>query len=338
VSSADDARLRDLLNGFQATEALLAAVELGLPATLSSGSRSLVDLAEATNSRPDLLGRLMRTLSSLDVVALDAQGRYHLTPLGQRMRPDVEGSWHAWARMIGSPAIRASWGRLADALRSGTTGFAMAHGSDIWTWRSHHPADNALFDAAMRSGTERIAVEVARCMGDLAGLHLLDVGGGDGALLAHLLMRNPGASGSLLERGSAAERAREWLTRHGLRERASVVEGDFFMDVPPYAHRYILKFVLHDWEDEQAIRILQRCRDAMQDGQEDVRLVLIERLLDAVHGSQEASLSDLNMLVNTGGRERTREEFASLLDLAGFALTTCEVASGSLHVMHARPT
>ncbi len=239
--------------------------------------------------------------------------------------------------MIGSPAIRKSWSRLAEAVRVGTTGFELAHGSDIWTYRSQHPEDGELFDAAMRGGSERLAESVARCLGHIAGRHVVDVGGGDGSLLAHLLLSNPCATGSLLEQGAAAQRASELLGRHGLLDRARIVEGDFFRAVPPKGHLYLLKFVLHDWDDNQAVCILQTCRAAVGTTGDEPCLVLIERLLDAPLGAREASLADLNMLVNTGGRERTRQEFASLLERSGFELSSCQAVSGSLAVMHAQP-
>jgi O-methyltransferase domain/Dimerisation domain len=337
MTASQDAHLRDLLNGFQASEALHAAVELGLPETLASGSLHLEVLAQATRTLPDRLGRLLRVLVALDVVLRDADGRYALTAMGQRLCPGVEGNWNAWARMIGSPAIRKSWSRLAETIRVGTTGFKLAHGADIWTYRAQHPEDGKLFDAAMRSGTERLAEAVAQCLGELADQHVVDVGGGDGSLLAHLLLKNPAATGSLLEQGAATQRAGELLGLHGLQDRTRIVEGDFFNAVPPNGHIYLLKFVLHDWEDEQAVRILRTCRAAVDTTGSTASLVLIERLLDAPHGSREASLADLNMLVNTGGRERSRQEFATLLDRAGLALSSCQFASGSLTVMQAKP-
>lgn len=337
MSAAPDARLRDLLNGFQASEALHAAARLGVPDALATGNTSLEALAGATRTSPGSLSRLMRVLVDLDVVTRNVEGRFSLTEVGQRLRPDVEGNWHAWAQMIGSPAIRKSWAHLTEAVRTGRTAFDMAHGSDIWAHRSRHPEDGELFDSAMRSATERLAVPLAQCLSSLEGLHVVDVGGGDGSLLAQVLLEHPSARGSLLEQGPSARRARELLDRHGLLHRARVIEGDFFQAVPPQGHLYVLKFVLHDWDDEQAARILQSCRIAMRAAGDKARLIVIERLLDAPLGAREASLADLNMLVNTGGRERTKQEYERLLERAGFSLSKCEAASGCLTVMHAEP-
>jgi hypothetical protein len=337
LSAEDDVRLRDLLNGFQASEALHAAAELGVPDALADGSLSLEGLASTTRTLPDPLSRLLRVLEVVGVLERDAESRYGLSAMGQRLRSDLEGNWNAWARMIGSPAIRRSWGQLTEAIRAGTTGFELAHGSDIWTYRSQHRQDGALFDAAMRGGTERLAAPVAECLGNLDGLHVVDVGGGDGSLLAHLLLAHPGATGTLLEQGAPATRARGLLGRHGLLHRARIIEGDFFLDVPTDGDLYLLKFVLHDWDDGRAACILRSCRTAIQTSGDCACLVLIERLLDAPIGALEASLADLNMLVNTGGRERTRQEYEHLLQRAGFELSRCEAASGSLTVMRARP-
>lgn len=336
MSATADARLRDLLNGFQASEALHAAVVVGVPDALTNGACTLHTLARATRTQPDALSRLLRVLADLDVVAHDAEGRYRLTAIGQRLRPDVDGNWHAWARMIGTSAIRMSWGHLAEAVRAGITGFELAHGSDIWAYRSSHPDEGELFDSAMRSGTQRLANPIARCLGDLAGQHVVDVGGGDGTLLSHLLLQHPCASGTLVERGRAARRARALLAQHGLLDRARVVEGDFFRAVPPQGHLYLLKFVLHDWGDDQAVRLLQTCWTAVSTTGHEASLVLIERLLDAPPGGLEASLADLNMLVNTGGRERTRHEYEKLLERAGFEMSSCQAVAGTLTVMRAK--
>ena len=335
MSATADARLRDLLNGFQASAALHAAVELGLPDALANGAGALDELAQATRTRPAPLGRLLHALVSLGVLACDGEGCYLLTSMGHRLRSDVAGSWHAWARMIGSPPIRESWGHLTAALRTGVTAFELAHGSEIWTYRSNHAEDGAFFDAAMRSGTERLAGPISRCLGDLAGLHVVDVGGGDGTLLSHLLLQNPQATGTLLESAPAARRARELLSLQGLVDRASVVEGDFFRAVPPGGDLYLLKFVLHDWDDDRAARVLQRCKTAVWASRQQARLVLIERLLDAPQGGTEAALADLNMLVNTGGRERTRREYEGLLERAGFEMSSCQMVAGSLSLMQA---
>ena len=274
MSAAADARLRDLLNGFQASEVLHAAAKLGVPDALAAGITSLEALAGATRTAPDSLRRLMRVLVYLDVVTRDAEGRFSLTEVGERLRPDVEGNWHAWAQMIGSPAIRKSWAHLTEAVRTGRTAFELAHGSDIWAHRSRHPEDGERFDSAMRSATERLAAPLAQCLGRLDGLHVVDVGGGNGSLLAQVLLKHPSASGSLLEQGPSARRARELLDHHGLLHRARVIEGDFFQAVPPAGHLYVLKFVLHDWDDEQAVRILQSCRIAMRAAAHRARLVV----------------------------------------------------------------
>lgn len=332
-----DGRLRDLLNGFQASEALHAAAELGVPDALACGSLSLEALASATGTLPDPLGRLLRVLAELDVVERDAEGRYRLTAMGERMRPDVEGNWNAWARMIGSPAIRQSWSRLSDAVRTGRTGFELAHGSGIWAYRAQHPGEGERFDSAMRRGTERLAEPVSQCLGGLDGAHIVDVGGGDGSLLAHLLRKHPASTASLLEHGDVAHRAMESLGRQGLLDRVRVIEGDFFKTVPPEGDLYMLKFVLHDWDDDQALCILRSCRAAIRVRGDTASLVVIERLLDAVLAAREASLADLNMLVNTGGRERTRQQYERLLERAGFGLSTCDAAAGSVTVMRAQP-
>lgn len=330
-----DNRLRELLSGFQVTEALHAAALLAIPDELGDGARGLEALAIATGTYPAALKRLLRVLMNLEVITQDGDGRYLLTPLGQGLRSDAYGSWHPWAVMIGTPAIRAAWAHLTEAVRTGTTGFECAHGTDIWTHRARQAEEGALFDRVMQAGTERLAEPISERLGDLAGRRVVDVGGGGGTLLAHLMHRNPTATATLLDRAQAVDRARALFDGQQLSGRVTVVHGDFFCAVPSGGDLYLLKFVLHDWGDDDAVAILCACRRAIGTNERSARLVLIERLLDRPSGRAEAGLADLNMLVNTGGRERTVKELEGLLLRSGFQLASTDALVASLVVMQA---
>ncbi len=337
MNGSTHARLRDLLNGFQATQALHAAAALRLPDLIAQGCASSRELAACAGVEPAALDRLLGVLVALQVIAKDERARYRLASMGEQLRSDAPGSWHFWALLIGQPAIRAAWDQLVPAMRAGRNAFAHAHGTDIWTHRSRDPDAGRLFDEVMRCGTERLSAALAGRLRKLAWQHAVDVGGGEGTLLSSLLRHRPGGTGALLERPGPAARARILLAEEGLATRCRVVEGDFFRQVPAGGDLYILKFILHDWDDEAAASILHCCHRAAVAGHPQARLAVVERLLDAAQGSTEAALSDLNMLVNTGGRERTAQQYATLLGKSGFHIEQVECFAGSIALMVAAP-
>jgi len=335
MSGSPDERLRALLNGYQATEALHAAAALSIPDLIANGVADLTGLARETGTHSHSLRRLMSALTALEVVRLDAE-RYTLTAIGERLKSDARGGWHHWALLIGSSAIRAAWAHAVPALRTGTTGFESAHGTDIWTYRSRRPEERAMFDRAMRAGTERLADSIAGCVVPMSCKRIADVGGGDGTLLAHLLHRHAGVTGILLEQGESAASARRRFADEGLLDRAEVIEGDFFREAPSGADLYILKFVIHDWDDQAAVAILENCRLAAR-RRPYARIAIVERLLDSDAGRAEAALSDLNMLVNTGGRERTITEYRALLQDAGLRLHRVQALVGNVALLDCAP-
>lgn len=333
MTAAPAQRLAALLNGYQASEALHAAAVLGIPEGLATGNATAAELAQRSGTQPHALQRLLGVLVALEVLVRDGAGRYGLSALGEALRPDAPGSWHPWAMTIGTPAIRAAWAHLVPALRSGTTAFDCAHGTDVWSHRSRNAHDGALFDRAMQAGSERLAHAVVQALSGQGCARIVDVGGGDGTLLSHLLHGRPDATGMLVERAGPAGRARARLAREGLAARAEVVEADFFQHVPAGADLYLLKFILHDWDDEAAARILRTCRQAAG---ANARTVVIERLLEAGCGA-EAALSDLNMFVNTGGRERTLEQYGALLHAAGLRLVDARMLAGNVWWIASEP-
>ncbi len=314
-------RLVQLVFGFFPAQVVQTLARLGVPATLGDGSLDLDALAAHTGTHPDALLRLLRAAVGLDLVTRTAEGTYTLTPGGQLLRTGVPGSIGNLAQLFcGDPVWRA-WGELEWSVRTGEPSFEKLTGRPAFAYMADDPAMNAVFTEAMAEGT-RVAAPgiVAAC--DLAGVTTLaDVGGGNGTLLAAFLDAHPHLRGILFDSPSGATA----IVDH----RCEVVTGDFFASVPT-ADAYVLKSVIHDWDDERSVTILSRVREKMPDRGV---LFLVEPILrdepQALAEQRILLMSDLNMLVCAGGRERTQEQFADLLTAAGLRLTGVTPAADS---------
>jgi O-methyltransferase domain/Dimerisation domain len=323
-----------LVSGFHVTQAIHAAVELDLPDLIADGERTSDDLAQASGADPATLYRLLRALASLGVLH-EAEGRrFSLTPLGQPLRSDVPGSMRGWARLVGREYVWRSWGNLANAVRSGENSFRALYGADVFEWRAEHPEESAIFDEAMRALTapQMDAVLAAYDFGRFGTI--VDVGGGNGTLLAALLAAHPRARGILFDQAHVVAGAEAVLGAAGVADRCAIVAGSFFEKVPEGGDAYTLKSIIHDWEDEESVAILRACRAAMGP---DAVVLLIERDLGRPNENPAAKLSDLNMLVMPGGRERSDEEYAALFELAGLRYTSTTVTATGHAVIEAGP-
>ena len=305
-------QLQWLVLGHRAAAAITAAVELGLVDLLAERPRTTTDLAEAAGTDPDATGRLLRALVTLGLLDED-DGRFSLTELGAPLRSDAAASLRPQALLQADPAVWAAWGHLAHSVRTGENAFTAKHGTDIWTHRAKHPEHNARFNALMASRSEGVADAVAASYDFSRLRHVVDVGGGHGALLAAVLRAHPHLTGTLFDQ----EHVVATHPPAGLESRWSAATGSFFESVPP-ADGYLLKSIVHDWPDEESVAILRRCRDALHDGGV---VLLVEIVLGRPGYEREAAFSDLNMLVGPGGRERSEAEYAALFEQAGLRLT-----------------
>jgi hypothetical protein len=205
----------------------------------------------------------------------------------------------------------------------------------VWSFRAGNPEMSALFDLAMRENSRDIAREMLSAYDFTHFSHIVDVGGGNGTLIAGLLAACRQATGTLLDLAHVVAGAAEVLERAGVRQRCKVVAGSFFDSVPAGADAYVLKSILHDWGDPEAHTILRNCREAMHPG---ARLLVAERMLAQPNHGAEGKMSDLNMLVNAGGRERTCAEFTALLASAGFELRAVTRLPSSRFLIEATPS
>jgi O-methyltransferase domain/Dimerisation domain len=333
TSESPTQTLRRLVNGYQVTQAVHVAATLGIADLLRGGPRSSAELAAATETHAPSLHRVLRALAALGVLHEGDDGRFSLTAIGDCLRSDADEPVGGWADYVGRPVHFQAWGALLHAVRTGENAFALVHGTDVWEYRAQHPQDGAVFDRAMTDVSRRANAHLLEAY-DLGGFGLVvDVGGGHGALMAAVLGAHPQLRGVVFDQPHVVAGAPEVLEAAGVADRCEVVGGSFFDGVPPGGDAYLLKAILQDWEDEDALRILHSCRAAVADGG---AVLVVERELGAPNESPDAKLSDLNMMVGPGGRERAREEFAELLSAGGFALDRVVPTAIGLSVFEGR--
>ena len=314
VAMTDAHGLQDLIHSFRFSAALSVAAELGISDLLTTGPRSLTDLASDTSTDRETLGRLLRALVTLGVYAEPEHGTFARTALGDGLRSDIPGSLRPLARTLHDPAIWSAWGHLAHSVRTGENAFEDLHGVDVWTHRERHPEQNAVFNDNMTSLSYRVAAGVAGAY-DFSGVSsVIDVGGGKGILLEAVLARHENLTGTVFDLPHVVATA---PISAELAPRWAAIGGSFFESVPA-ADAYLLKSVLHDWPDDKCIEILGSCRAALNDGGV---VLLVERVLGQPGYEVMTAFSDLNMLVLPGGRERTEQEYAVLFEAAGFRLS-----------------
>lgn len=293
--------LRPLLAGFQVSQALYVLATLGIPDLLADGARTSDELADAAGADRDALRRLLRALAQAGVLSVGEDGRFALTELGSRLRTDVPGSLHALAAHLGRPYHWNAWSELLETVRTGEPGFPRLHGRSAWEYRASHPEESELFDAWMTAQTRLVDAAILDGYDFGRFPHVVDVGGGRGAFLRALLERHPGTRATLFDQEHVVAGIDDLET----------VAGSFFDSVPAGGDAYVLKSIVHDWDDEHAVAILRTCAAALAG---DARLLVVERDLDR---DPVAPWMDLQMLVMLGGRERTVAEYAALFEAAG---------------------
>jgi SAM-dependent methyltransferase len=313
--------LFQMVTGHYLSQALYVVATLGVADLLVDGPKGHEEIAKATNTHAPSLLRLLRYLASAGVFSEDADGRFGLTPVGQWLRSDIPASRRAVAQMFAGPMQQKVWGELMYAVRTGKLSFEHAFGMDAFRYFGQHPEEAALFNQAMTSSTTQTAQAVAAGYDFSSFRTLVDVGGGHGVLLITILKANPGLRGILFELPFVADGARKAIAAAGLADRCDVVAGDFFDSMPEGGDAYVMKSVIHDWDDAKSVRILENCRRVMPAGG---TLLLVEGVLPARMErspiNQIFAGSDVNMMLNVGGRERTDAEFRALFEAAGFGL------------------
>jgi hypothetical protein len=319
VTDSTQAQAQRLVNGFRGYQSLVAACRLRLPDLLAAGPKDADELAAATGTHAPSLRRLLRGLVAWRVLGEAAEGRFTATPLSDMFRSDRPGLRNM-AMMLSEEGYQV-WGELMFVLQTGNPAFEHLFGKGRWEQLAEDPAAAALFNAAMFETSDRVGRAFVAAY-DFGGARtVVDVGGGNGALLAAVLNAHPEMQGILFDLPAGLAGARENLKAVGLGGRVTFAEGSFFESVPTGGDVYLLKSIVHDWDEERARGILQSCRAAMS---ATSRLVLVERDLPEQIDDPDAALptvmSDLQMMVVLGGRERTTTEYEQLLASTGLRL------------------
>jgi hypothetical protein len=320
--------LRRLVDGFQVTQAIHVAATLGIPDLLAAGPRTSEDLAAATGSDERSLYRLLRALASIGIFHEEDGRRFASTPLAARLQKDASETMYGWAAFIGRPPNWQAWGDLLHSVRTGKNAFRHVHGTDVWANRARDPSESAAFDRAMTDLTRGLNQSLLDAYDFGRFSTVVDVGGGRGALLVALLEAYPQMHGILFDQPHVVEGAAADLDS-GVVGRFELAGGSFFERVPDGGDAYLLRAIVHDWEDAEALRILESCRRAARPG---ASVLVIERELGPANENPAAKFADLNMFVGPGGCERSTDEYAGLFAAAGFRFVGATPSTSEWHL------
>jgi len=318
--------IRQLATAYWRSRCLHVAVELGLADRIGDGVRSVEVLAEATGTDPGALGRLLRALASLDVF-VEADGGYGQSPASQFLRADHPQSMLGLVRFAGAGYHWATWGGLEHSVRTGAPSFDHLFGCNSFDYFKAHPGEGRVFDQAMAGKAQADVGAVVKAYDFTPFRRIADIGGGRGHLIRGVLATASDAEGLLFDVPEVAAAA-------GAGDRLTLQGGDFFNDPMPVCDAYVLMMILHDWGDADCVRILRNLRRAAPDHS---RLLIVEAFLPEGPGPAMAKITDIEMLVLTGGRERTASEFAALLGQAGFRLLRTLHTATAMAIFEAEP-
>lgn len=309
--------------GHYFSRALALAAKVGIADLLKDGARHYEELARETGSHAPSLNRVMRLLASVGVFEEREGGKFALTPLGELLRSGVPGSMRSMVMLFAGVGIQDSWKELEYCVQTGEPAFRRnSPSADPFSAIAQNPEQAKVFDEAMATFAPITAAAIAAAYDFSSFGKLVDVGGGNGTLLIGILKTNPKLRGIVFDLPHAADKARAKIAAEGLESRAEAIGGDFFKEVPAGADAYIVKHVIHDWNDGRALAILKNVRRAMRS---EGKLLIAEGIypprIDQSEVGRGAAANDVNMLVCTGGRQRSETEFRSLYERAGFRLT-----------------
>ena len=311
-------QMLQIMSGFWISRCVYILAKLGIADLIKEQSQTVEELAAATGTHGPSLFRVLRALAAVGIIRQDAQDRFGATPLSDTLRSDIRGSLRAFAMTELGEEHYPAWGELLHGVRTGEIAFDKAFGMPVWEFFVANPDNAKVFNDAM-SGMTAQADEALHAAYDFGGIEkIMDVGGGHGGLITSILKRNSNMRGLLFDSPQVIEGARANIDGSGVGDRCELVGGDFFKSVPSGADAIILKWIIHDWNDQQSVAILKNCHRALPD---NGKLILVEAVVPATSEPHFSKFIDLNMMVMTGGRERTESEFSKLYEDSGFQLT-----------------
>lgn len=325
--------LMDYIMGFRATQIISVAARLNLAEHLEEGAKTAVQLSQLTHTHTQALYRLLRALANIGIVEAQ-EGSFSLTPTGHLLSENTPGSLRNVAILYGEEWLWKAYAQLLYSVEQGKQAFEFVHGQTMYSYLEQHAPASVAFNNAMSdfSHTESEAISNAY---NFSSVHtIVDIGGGHGALVSSLLKTNPQLSAIVFDLPEVVNN----MTANSTAKQdlpISYVPGDFFREVPAGGDVYLLKSVLHNWDEKNCISILQNCRQAMST---DARLLIIERIIPDENEKSEAKLFDINMLVMTGGQERTVEEYKKMLKKAVFNLLNVVPTSSPVSILECSRT
>ena len=326
--------LFQMATGYWLSQAVYVAAKLGLADLLRDGPRSCRELAAVTGTDPQCLFRLMRALSAAHIFVHTQGDHFALATAGKSLQSDAPVSQRAIIMTLGEVHYQA-WGNLLHTVRTGSTGFASTFGTSLFAYLQTSPEAADTFNRGMSDVASMLAYAVLLAYDFSRISFLVDVGGGQGQFLRTILKLHPEMKGTTFDLPSTIEQAKQYFSRALCSTRLAAIGGDFFHSVPEGADAYVLCGVIHDWDDDPAVQILRNCRLAMN---RKGRLLLVEMVVPDDDAHCFSKLLDLNMMVMTGGRERTRAEFAALLNAAGYSLSRIIPTLAPQSVLEAIPS
>lgn len=321
--------LHQKITGALITQMIAVAARLGIADLLKDGPLSAQEIASIRNVSSEAVYRVLRILAAEGIFEESQDHRFHLTPVGDILREDVPGSLRMWAMLYGADW---HWAAMANSMYSVETGepvFPHLFGTDTFDFFNTHEEHGRVFYGAMTQLTQELLPVLLESYDFSPFARVVDVGAGHGALVAAILDRYPNIRGTLFDLPVVLKHASEFLSRAGVSERCELVGGDFFESVPR-GDAYLLKFIIHDWNDEQSRTILRNCRDGISD---NGRILLIENVLKPLNQPCPGKLMDVTMMLMEGGRERSEAEFSTLFNDTGFKLGRVMPLLGSMCVI-----
>jgi len=327
-----EALVMQISAGFMLSQALYVAAKLGVADLLADEPRSIDELAKSTGTHAPSLYRFMRALAASGVFAENPDGQFELTPPAELLRTDAPASLRDFVIFIGDDLHWHTWAKALYSAQTGKTAFEHVYGMEIFPYLAKNPEPAQIFDRAMTSLSAMATPAVIEAY-DFSSINkLIDVAGGHGSLLAGILKANPQVAGALFDMPPVIEGAKKLLEKEGVAARCELIAGDFFESVPVGGDAYLMKHIIHDWDDERASQILKNCHRAMKIGG---KVLLVEMVVASRNEPQYAKLQDLEMLLFPGGCERTEDEYRKLFDANGFKLTRIIPTKSPLNMIEA---
>ena len=326
-------KVYELLFGLIVSQGIYVAAKLGIADLIAKTPMNADELAAATNTHPQSLRRMLEMLASKGVFTEGKDGTFHNSPMSATLCSDAQPSMRDTSLMLGARFVRNAWGELLDAVCTGEPAFERIHGMSLFSYLLANPEDAAVLSAGMTSGSSLDVAAVIAAY-DFSKFHtIVDVGGSHGALLAGILGANPNLHAILADMPPVVASA-DLLRKSAVADRCEFAGIDFFQTVPQGGDAYILKWVIHDWSDDDALKILHNCRRAIKP---EGTLLLIEHILKPANEFDLGRMLDVGVMTLAKGRERTEREYQQLLQSAGFALRRVIATGALLSIIESTP-